>query len=350
MLIPGEGGHWCRSLSLYEAGSPLSAGAENGIPREFVHRVVSEERNQPGVDGGPAASVGPGPSAGRPAVLFVVAVVLAGVVAVAARPLTATAASTRAAAHHHDGEGTCRTGARTGGAVTAVKVVPGVATSPNWSGYVAYPSFGEMSFNQVSAQWTEPAVTCPKKDAWTLFWVGFDGWPKTDGTVEQGGTSAQCVNGVPQYSAFYEMWPTMAVTDLFSVNAGDQISASVVYSTVRRQFLITVSDVTTGASQTETETCAAGLSCARTSAEWVAESPSHFGTKIVVPAGRLRHHGLHPGAGHQRPRATPGPSRMRTGSTRASSGSPVRPRRWPRCRRSRRSGTTSTFSDTWHRK
>jgi len=284
----------------------------------------------------------------RPAVLVVVAVVLAGVVAVAAQPLTATAASTRTSAHAHhavahDGRG--------GGPVKAVKIVPGVSTSPNWSGYVAYPSFGGISFNQVSAEWTEPTVTCPRKDAWTLFWVGFDGWPKTDGTVEQGGTSAQCVGGVPQYSAFYEMWPTMAVTTLFSVNPGDQISASVVYSTDTEQFLITVTDMTTGATQTETETCAATLSCARTSAEWVAESPSHFGTKVWFP---LADYGTMQFTGAQATNAygVTGPISdaqwVNSGIERIAGSAGALAK--VSTLQTSDSGTTSTFSDTWHRK
>jgi len=282
----------------------------------------------------------------RPAVLFVVAVLLAGVVAVVARPLTATAASTRTTPHAHDGP---RPGARTGGAVTAVKVVPGVATSPNWSGYVAYPSYGQVSFNEVSAQWTEPAVTCPKKDAWTLFWVGFDGWPKTDGTVEQGGTSAQCVNGVPQYSAFFEMWPTMAVTDLFSVEPGDQISAGVSYDPDTAQFVITVSDVTSGASQTMTESCAPGLACARTSAEWVAESPSHFGTKVWFP---LADYGTMDFTQAQATNAygVTGPisdsAWVNSGIERITGSAEA----LAKVSTLETSGTTSTFSDTWHRK
>ena len=78
-------------------------------------------------------------------------------------------------------------------------------------------------FTEVSADWTQKPVTCPRNDAWTLFWVGFDGWPSTDASVEQGGTSARCVNGVPHYSAFYEMWPTHAVTTVFAVQPDDQI-------------------------------------------------------------------------------------------------------------------------------
>jgi len=176
------------------------------------------------------------------------------------------------------------------GGRTLPAVTTGVATSPNWSGYVAYASSeNDGTFDQVSAQWTEPAVTCPTPDAWTLFWVGFDGWPANEPpverSVEQGGTSARCVNGVPSYSAFYEMWPTQAVTPEFGIHAGDQIDASVVSVpyTVPGQFLITVTDVTSGRSFEVTETCGTGVACPRTSAEWVAESPSHYGTNRWFP-------------------------------------------------------------------
>jgi hypothetical protein len=91
------------------------------------------------------------------------------------------------------------------------------------------------------------------------------------------------VNGVPRYSAFYEMWPTFAVTPMFAISAGDQITAGVVYSPDTQQFLITVTDDTTATSLTQTESCPIGLACARISAEWVAESPSHFGTNKWFP-------------------------------------------------------------------
>jgi hypothetical protein len=198
------------------------------------------------------------------------------VIVVVARPLSAGAA-TRVHAR-----GMIARQARKVSEVTP----PHVATSPNWSGYVAYaPSGNDSGFSQVSAQWTEPAVSCPKKDSWTLFWVGFDGWPSTDRSVEQGGTSAQCVGGVPQYKAFYEMWPSDAVQTQFAVNPGDQISASVVYSptaySYSTPFQITVTDITTGQSFSQLEACGAGLDCARTSAEWIAESPARYGAKTT---------------------------------------------------------------------
>ena len=278
--------------------------------------------------------------------LLCVAVLLAGVVAIGAKPLTATAAST-----HRHGTHAPRSAVRS--AQKALQVNPGVATSPNWSGYVAYASFNEVSFNQVSAQWVEPTVTCPKKAAWTLFWVGFDGWPKTNGTVEQGGTSAQCERGVPQYSAFVEMWPTMAVTSIFSVNAGDQISASVVYSTTTQQFLITVTDITSGMSKMVPETCAPGLACARTSAEWVAESPAHFGTKNWFP---LANYGTMAFTQAQATNAqgVTGPISdahwVNSGIERIAGPAKALAKVSTLETNGTGAGTTSTFSDTWHRK
>jgi hypothetical protein len=191
---------------------------------------------------------------------------------VVAKPLTATAASTHRQStpvHHHRHS-----------AATVSQVTPPVVASPNWSGYVAYSqTYNPVSFTHVSANWIEPTVTCPKKDAWTLFWVGFDGWPNGDGTVEQGGTSAQCLNGVPHYSAFFEMWPSVPVQIQFAVNPGDHISASVDY-TSNHTYVITVTDSDTGNFFNKTTTCA---TCARASAEWVAESPSHFGTNRWFP-------------------------------------------------------------------
>jgi hypothetical protein len=162
-----------------------------------------------------------------------------------------------------------------------------LVTSPNWSGYVAAATASTGGgFDQVGAQWTEPRVSCSAKEAWTLFWVGFDGWPASDQSVEQGGTSAQCVDGVPRYRAFYEMWPSTAVTTLFPVAAGDRITSSVVYSSASKLYLISVTDDTSGQSVTESLSCAADRPCGRQSAEWVAESPSHFGTDDFFPLAR----------------------------------------------------------------
>jgi hypothetical protein len=216
-----------------------------------------------------------------PTILLCVAILLTAALVVVARPLTADAAG-RGHSHAHV-HALSRSQSKGAGARHAqqIHVTQGDGHSPNWSGYVA----SGQTFNQVSADWVQAPVRCPKKDAWTLFWVGFDGWPAglsgPDLSVEQGGTSARCVNGVAHYSAFYEMWPTNAVTTLFAVQPSDHIAANVSYSS--GQFFITVTDTTSGQSKTVTETCASNLLCARTSAEWIAESPSHFGTNNWFP-------------------------------------------------------------------
>jgi hypothetical protein len=200
-----------------------------------------------------------------------VGILVAATALVALRPLTASAST---ATHHRV--------APAGGPAST-----DVVTSPNWSGYVAAATASTGGgFDQVGAQWTEPRVSCTTPDAWTLFWVGFDGWPASDQSVEQGGTSAQCVGGVPRYRAFYEMWPSTAVTTLFPVAAGDEMTASVVYSPGSRLYLISVTDDSSGRTDTESVPCPAGQVCGRQSAEWVAESPSHFGTDDFFPLAR----------------------------------------------------------------
>ncbi len=217
-----------------------------------------------------------------PTLLTCLAILLVVATVVVAKPLVAGAAGRP----HARGHGRALIHATTGHRVRRVpQVTPGDAPSPNWSGYVAYSPTSSTGFNEVSAQWVQAPVTCPQGNAWTLFWVGFDGWnePSVDPSVEQGGTSARCFKGVPHYTAFYEMWPTHAVVPVFSVKPGDQIVADVVYSGT--QFLIKVTDTSTKPMKTFTqdETCASNLSCPRTSAEWIAESPSHFGTNRWFP-------------------------------------------------------------------
>jgi hypothetical protein len=269
--IGGTHSVWCHSF-VRSSGTEETLGEK--VRAWFEMETVTAEKRV--VDG-----------RGRgPTVLLCVAVVLSAVLVVVAKPLAAAAASTLARSHAH---GIVARAARH--AADATMAAPAIQTSPNWSGYVV--SDEGQSFTQVSAKWTQPSVVCSTKNAWTLFWVGFDGWPSGESTanrsVEQGGTSAQCTNGVPQYSAFYEMWPSEAVQPIFSIDAGDQMEASVVYlpgpNGTQGMFQINVTDETSGQTATRLASCdtAAGLVCPRISAEWVAESPSRFGTKTWFP-------------------------------------------------------------------
>jgi hypothetical protein len=150
--------------------------------------------------------------------------------------------------------------------------------SENWSGYAATSS---KPFTYVHSTYVQPAITCPGvANQWTSNWVGLDGF--NNSTVEQDGTFAHCGgagNTTPKYQAWYEMYPANSV-NVFAVHPGDIIDASVTYTS--GNFALTVSDLTTGKSATDTAACA---SCARAPAEWIIERPAlcnNAGTKCFL--------------------------------------------------------------------
>jgi hypothetical protein len=150
------------------------------------------------------------------------------------------------------------------------------STSHNWSGYVNTDS---KKFTLVQANWTEPSYKCngstPES---SVIWVGLDGWTST--TVEQGGTIAIC-NGTKQgtHFAWWEMFPHNAIQEVFPVNIGDRMFASVTYTAGNaKPFNIFVWDETTDVSLSMNEACSS--TCTRNSAEWIVETPS-FGSQLA---------------------------------------------------------------------
>lgn len=154
-------------------------------------------------------------------------------------------------------------------------------TSRNWDGYITYASGQGTDFNVVKSTWVQPTVTCGARNAWTVFWVGLDGW--WDDTVEQGGSSARCTNGVPHYALWWEMFPTNAIQLANTISAGDTITASVTYLPATETFVIKVRDVTSGVGFTKRELCASNITCDRSSADVVAEDVGHFGAGSYFP-------------------------------------------------------------------
>jgi hypothetical protein len=152
-------------------------------------------------------------------------------------------------------------------------------TSYNWSGYVDLKTSTNKKYSAISAQWTEPSVTCPsKEDQSAVFWVGLDGW--NDSTVEQDGTFAQCYLGTAYYYTWWEMYPTNDIQTVGTISPGDSITSTVTYS--GGTYTLSVTDSSTpSASFTEHETCASNLSCKRSSSEWIAEAPS--GSRGLFP-------------------------------------------------------------------
>ncbi len=107
-----------------------------------------------------------------------------------------------------------------------------------------------MSF--VTGSWVVPKVS-GSGNTYSALWVGIDG--NTSSTVEQIGTSQDVSNGVPSYSAWWEMYPngmtnitrTTTATGVttktpFNVAPGDTITASVQYVTSSNSFVLTLTD------------------------------------------------------------------------------------------------------------
>jgi hypothetical protein len=141
----------------------------------------------------------------------------------------------------------------------------------NWSGYVATGG----SFTSVSANWTEPAVTCNSTSDLYAPWVGIDGFGSD--SVEQTGVQTDCSSGSPTYQAWYEMYPQNPVYYNDPVGAGDSFSASVT-TDGSGNYTLTISDTSRG----WTETTPGSFQGANASAEAILESPTaaypNFGT------------------------------------------------------------------------
>ena len=156
-------------------------------------------------------------------------------------------------------------------------------TSRNWDGYVTYSSTAGTDFNKVRATWIQPVVRCEVAQAWTVFWIGLDGW--YDGTVEQGGSSAYCpsAGATPEYDIWWEMYPTNSIQTVLTIKPGDHITASVTYSTTSSRFAIFVADTTTKKSFSRSELCASDLVCERSSADFITEDVGRSGAGSYFP-------------------------------------------------------------------
>ena len=145
----------------------------------------------------------------------------------------------------------------------------GSITSPGWSGYVVAGAVGSVM--DIKGSWTVPAATCSGSGS-TYFseWVGIDGWNGST-TVEQIGTASQCLNGTPNYYAWYEFFPAAAVPIKYKrlpIRPGDRVSAEVAYS--GGIFNVTITDERAGSPFSASATVPAAQ---RLSAEWIAEAP-----------------------------------------------------------------------------
>jgi len=181
--------------------------------------------------------------------------------------LSSSAYLTKAWASSTAGEKTAKHGyGHGGGTMMPHKNATTTASTENWAGYTALGQAG--SFTSVSTSWTQPAVTCGTGDTFASFWVGLDGVGTQ--TLEQTGSEADCDNGTPVYSGWYEIFPAAPVFYNSPVRAGDQLSASVV-ANGGGSFTLTLTDATEGWKQVTNQTVQGST---LSSAEIIAEAPS----------------------------------------------------------------------------
>ncbi len=153
-------------------------------------------------------------------------------------------------------------------------------SSDNWAGYASYGA----RFSSVSGAWVQPAANCFGRavaSSAASFWVGLGGNGPHSTKVEQIGTDADCdPDGLPDYYAWYELWPDPVVfLNAFGVDPGDRIAATV--SVKGNAVVVSLKNMTTGALYLKrVPVHAPDLS----SAEWIAEAPAatvHHEDQIV---------------------------------------------------------------------
>ena len=114
--------------------------------------------------------------------------------------------------------------------------------STNWAGYAA--ARPGTVFRYVQATFFVPYVNCASTpNAFSSHWVGLDGLNSR--TVEQLGVEAGCAGSIPEYYAWYEMYPGNE-SSVFFVKPGNSIVASVHYDGRDKIFALTLDDTTTG--------------------------------------------------------------------------------------------------------
>jgi hypothetical protein len=99
-----------------------------------------------------------------------------------------------------------------------ISLKPSNGTSTNWAGWAnALPPSPHL-YQTVSANWTVPKVSCGfLESSSAVEWVGIDGTGNGNVTVEQDGTSTQCIGGSGTYLAWWELYGS-SVANGYQVN------------------------------------------------------------------------------------------------------------------------------------
>lgn len=155
-------------------------------------------------------------------------------------------------------------------------------SSTNWGGYVVNTPNNAVS--DVKGSWVVPKFKGSCGGLYNFseaaFWVGIDGY--SSGTVEQVGTSVECLSAlyvsVVTYFAWYEFYPAGPVVLGLSIAPGDHVSGEVRYTSSTSLYTVSLRDATTGGIFSKS---VGSISANRSSAEWIAEAPT--GVSGILP-------------------------------------------------------------------
>ena len=157
--------------------------------------------------------------------------------------------------------------------------------SNNWSGYAITPS---SPVSDIQGNWAVPAVNSSvTPNGLSASWIGIDGF--NSGTVEQIGTmslgsAVAASSGLPQYFAWFEMFPGPAYLLDVPVTPGDKIQSQVQYVgsvSGSSQFFLSITDLNPVTGFVASGDLFAAGTVARSSAEWIVEAPT--GDSGILP-------------------------------------------------------------------
>jgi hypothetical protein len=177
--------------------------------------------------------------------------------------------------------------------------------SDNYAGYAAANAADPTPYQQVTATWQIPSATCspdaaassPENTSDAAIWVGLTpedaANPGSKTPIYQLGTDSICFQGVPQYDAWWEIYPAPSynispTNALFNVQSGDIATATVTYQQNTGTFILSIQVRTSTASNALSivnwsSTPQLGASIGATMAECIVESPADATTNKLIP-------------------------------------------------------------------
>jgi hypothetical protein len=150
-------------------------------------------------------------------------------------------------------------------------------SSSNWSGYATTAS--KRVVTCVESEWVQPKVACHGSSTSSLsIWVGLGGFDQS--SLEQIGTAADCVAGVPLEYSWHEGLPRQRheIDSPVPISTGDRIWAQVRWIG-GSSYQLSLANLTHPDGFTVKDT---NKGLRRTEAEWIAEAPSRCSTTCHV--------------------------------------------------------------------